>query len=196
MYEFIIPCCFWVGLFAFGFCFCLSSSLAQFALSQVSATLQVLHKPVRLHLHHEIKHARLVLGIEHAPEQSVLGRTVAVAQTEPRSCRNFSQSSSAGANCLDLLYLEVHVLETHELLSKTASDLWLHSRLYIGHLFSSHRTTARVCQKCGTQAHSVPWGHSCPANMPRRRGEDQARAEYLTQTVPSVLLWFSGIPKS
>lgn len=123
MYEFIIPCCFWVGLFAFGFCFWLSSSLAQFALSQVSATLQILHEPVRLHLNHEIKHARLVLGIEHAPEQSVLGRTVAVAQTEPQSCRNFSQSSDAGANCLDLLYLEVHVLETHELLSKTASDL-------------------------------------------------------------------------
>lgn len=133
---------------------------------------------------------------ENAPEQFVLGRTVAVAQTEPRSCRNFSQSSNAGANCLDLLYLEVHVLEMHELLSKTASDSWLHSRLYIGHLFSSHRTTARVCQKCGTQAHCAPWGHSCPANMPRRRGEDQARAECFTQTVPSVLLWFSGILKS
>lgn len=54
------------------FCFCFSSFLAQFALSQASATLQILHEPVRLHLCHETKHARLVLGIAQGTLQSNL----------------------------------------------------------------------------------------------------------------------------
>lgn len=59
-------------MFGFGFSFVFLLFLALFALSQVSATLQILHEPVRLHLNHEIKHARLVLGIAQRTLQSNL----------------------------------------------------------------------------------------------------------------------------